>query len=174
MAQDLVDNPLEGCREVFVHEGSPSLAYENVLPSSLKRFHVSPILSQPSSSSPEYAFYVPIDNLEICGVTVDLGNDDKMFNMLGGNVENYESLGSLCGYDATLDPYCIDLVDMPRTIMWNNIFDFSFDFSMALTLRELILFFVLIFMFSHCQACEPHAVAFDKLLRALKVSDWIS
>jgi len=42
---------------------------------------------------------------------------------------------------------------------------------MALTLGGLILFFVLIFMFSHGHACEPHAVEFDKLLRALNASD---
>jgi len=42
---------------------------------------------------------------------------------------------------------------------------------MALTLRGLILFFVLILMFSHSHACEPNAEEFDKLLRALTASD---
>ena len=47
--------------------------------------------------------------------------------------------------------------------MWSTFF----DFSMALTLIGLILFFVLMFMFSHGHACEPCAVEFDKLLHAL-------
>ena len=72
---------------------------------------------------------------------------------------------------ATLDPYCIYLVGKPRKIMWHTVFDYSFDFSMVLTLRGLILFFVLSFMFSHSHACEPHAVEFDKFLRALMASD---
>jgi len=149
-----------------VYEGSPSLAYENVIPSSLEHSHVSTFCSQPSFP-PELDYDVPIDDFAICDSNIDLGHENNMFNMLGGNVENFESLGYLCGYNVALDPYCIDLVDMPRKIMWNTFF----DFSMTLTLRGLILFFVLICMFSHCQACEPNAVAFDKLLRALTASD---
>jgi len=114
---------------------------------------------------------VPNDNFELSDANVRLGNEDRVLNLLGGNNENFESLGFLCRYDAALDPYCIDLVDLPRKIMWSTFLTFSFDFSVAFTLRGLILFFVLIFMFSHCQACEPHAVAFDKLLRALTASN---
>ena len=57
--------------------------------------------------------------------------------------------------------------------MWNTIFDFSFDFSMAFSLvnRALIYFILILCMFSHCQACEPHAEEFDKLLRALSMYD---
>jgi len=94
-----------------------------------------------------------------------------MFNMLGGNIETFGSLGNFNGYDTALDPYCINLVDKSRKILWITFFTFSFDFSMALTLRGLILFFVLIFMFSGGHACEPHAVEFNKLLRALTTSD---
>ena len=93
-----------------------------------------------------------------------------MLNLLGGNNETFESLGYFRGYDASLDPYCIDLVDLPRKIMWNTFFNFSCGFSMAFTSRGLILFFVLICRFSHSLACEPHAMAFDKLLRALTMS----
>ena len=89
--------------------------------------------------------------------------------MLGRNVDHFESLGSLCRYDAALDQYCIDLEDKPRKIMWNTIFDFSFDFS--LIKRALIYFILILCMLSYFQACEPHAVAFDKLLRALSMSD---
>ena len=149
-----------------MYEGSPSLAYENVIPSSLEHSHVSTFCSEPSFS-PEYIYDVPIDNFEICDSNVDMGYADNMFHMLGGNVETFESLCYFSGYDAALDPYCIYLVDKPTKIMWNTFF----DFSIALTVRGLILFFVLILMFPHNHACEPHAVEFDKLLRALTTSD---
>ena len=146
-----------------MHEGSPSLAYDNVIPSSLEHSHVSTLCSPPSLSSPELDLDVPNDISTICDFKVDMGYADNMFNMLGGNVENFESLGYLCGYNAALDPYCVDLVDMHRKIIWNTIFDFSFDFSIVFSLRGLILFFVLICMFSHCQACDPtpwHSTSF--------------
>ena len=57
-----------------------------------------------------------------------------------------------------------------QKIMRSTFFNFSFDFSMAFTVRGLILFFMLICRFSHSLACEPYAVAFDKLLRALTMS----
>jgi len=91
-----------------------------------------------------------------------------MLNLLGGNNATFESLGYFRGYDAALDPYCIDLEDLPTKIMWRTFFNFSCDFSMAFTVRGLILFFVLISRFSHSLACEPHVVAFDKLLRYVK------
>ena len=127
------------------------------------------MFSQPSFS-PELDFDVPIDNFEICDSNVDMGNENTMFHMLGGNVETFEFLGNFSGHNATLDPYCINLVDKPRKIMWSTFFDFSFVFSMALNLGGLILFFVLILMFSLSHACEPHAAAFDMILRALAMS----
>ena len=57
-----------------------------------------------------------------------------MLNKLGGNVEKFESLGYLSGYDAALDPYGIYLVDKPRKILWNTFFTFSFDFSIGFCL----------------------------------------
>ena len=72
--------------------------------------------SQPSISS-EYSLEVPIDNPKICDSKVDLGHAGKMFNMLGGNVDNFLSLGYFWGYDASLGPYCIFLVDAPRKII---------------------------------------------------------
>ena len=157
MEHNLVDTPLEECRDVFMNEGSPSLTCDSVLPSPLEHSHVSTSYSQPSFS-PEYTYDVPIDNFEICNSNVDLGNENNVLNVLGGNVENFGSLGYFSGYDATFDSYCIYVVDKPKKIMWSTFFDFSFDFSMALTLGGLILFFVLILMFSHSHACEPHAV----------------
>ena len=50
---NLVYTPLEGCRDLFLHEGSSSLSFENVLPNPLEHAHVSTFSSQPSSSSPE-------------------------------------------------------------------------------------------------------------------------
>ena len=153
-----------------MHGGSSSFTYDNVFPNSLEPAHVSTFSSPPSSSSSELAFDVPNDVSEITDSNVDLGHESHMLNLLGGNNENFESLGYFRGYDAALDPYCIDLVDLPRKIMWHTFFNFSFDFSMAFTVRGLILFFVLICRFSHSLAGEPHAVAFDKLLRALTMS----
>jgi len=77
-----------------------------------------------------------------------------VLNTLGGNVQNFGSLGNLSGYDAALDPYCIYLVDKPRKSMWNSFFNFSFDFSLALTLikRALIFFALILCMLSYCQA----------------------
>ena len=69
-----------------------------------------------------------------------------MFNMLGGNIETFESLGNFSGYGAALDPYCIYLVDKPRKIMWNTFFDFSFDFSFSFTLiKRALIFFCLLY-----------------------------
>jgi len=101
-----------------------------------------------------------------------MGYDDNMFNMLGGNIETFESLGNYNGYDAVLDPYCINLVDKPKKILWSTFFAFSFDFSMAFTLikRALTFFALILCMLSYCHACEPLAVEFNKLLRALTMS----
>ena len=121
---------------------------------------------------PEHYFGMPIDNLTICDSHVDLRYEDNMFNVHCGNVDTFESLGYFSGYYAALDPYCLYLVDKSRKIMWGTFFDFSFDFSMALSLikRALIFFALILCMLSYCQACEPHAVEFDKLLRALTAS----
>ena len=102
---------------MFVHEGSPSLGSDLIVPNPLDHFHVSNMRSQPSSSSIELDFDVPIDNFEICDFNVDMGYVDNVFNVLGGNLENYESLGYLCGYDAALGLYSIYLEDKPRKIM---------------------------------------------------------
>ena len=81
-------------------------------------------------------------------------------------------MGYFRGYNATLDPYCIDLVDLPRKILWNNFFSFSYDFSMAFDFlkRALIYFVFILCMLSYLQACEPHVMAFDMLKRALTMS----
>jgi len=114
---NLVNTPLKGCREVFVHERSSNLTCDNVIPNSLEQSYVFTMCSQPSSFSPENIYDVPIDNFEICDPKVDMGHAGNMFNVLGGNEESFESLGSLRGYDVALDQYCIELKDKPRKIM---------------------------------------------------------
>ena len=94
-----------------------SLTYENVIPNSREPYHVSTFSSLPSSSSPELAFDVPNDISAINESNVDLGHESHIFTLLGGNNENFESMGYFRGYDAALDPYCIDLVDLPRKLM---------------------------------------------------------
>jgi len=147
---NLVDTPLQGCSDMFMHERSPSLGSNYVIPNPLEQFHDSIMCSQPSFS-PELDLDVPNDIFMLCESNVDLGHENHMFNVLGGNLENFESLGSLCGYDAALDQYCIDLEDISRKIMWNTIFGFSFDFSMAFTFikRALIYFALTLCMLSY-------------------------
>ena len=64
MAHDLADTPLEGCRDMFMHEGSPSLGCNDAIPNPLD-FHVHTMCSQPSSF-PELDFDGPIDKFKLC------------------------------------------------------------------------------------------------------------
>jgi len=83
---NLVDIPLEGCHDMFVHEGSSSLGSNHIIPNSLEHSHVSTFCSQPSLLA-EFHFDVPIDNFVICDFNVDLGNANNMLNVLGGNTD---------------------------------------------------------------------------------------
>ena len=85
----------------------------------------------------------PIDNPMICDANVDLSYKDNMFNMFGGNIDNFMSLGYFNGHNAFVDPYYMYLVNAPRKIMWNTFFDFSFDFSMVFSLLKRALTFLL-------------------------------
>jgi len=125
MAYNLVDSPLEGCRDMFVHGGCPSLGCDDAISNSLERSHVSPMFSQ-LSFSPEHSLDVPNDIYKLCDFNIDTRNVDNMLNTLGGNVDTFTSLGNFRGYDVALDPYCIYLLDKPRKIMWNTLFDFPF------------------------------------------------
>jgi len=110
---DLDKTPFEGSCNVFMNEESPGLDFDNnVLFNLLDHFHVLPIYLQPSPY-PEYCIDVPINNHMICDAIVDLGYEDKMFNMFGGNVDKFMSLGYFSGYNASLDPYFMYLVDVP-------------------------------------------------------------
>ena len=92
MEHHLVDTPLEGCRDVLMHEGSPSLGSNHVSPNPLEHSHVSTFCSQPSFS-PKYAYDMPIHNFEVCDSNVDMGNKDNMLNTLGGKFDSFMSLG---------------------------------------------------------------------------------
>ena len=83
MDHNLVDTPLKGCRDVFVHEESPSLACDNVLPSPLEHSHVSTFCSQ-LSFFPEYAYDVPFGNFEICDSNVAMAMRITCFTCLVG------------------------------------------------------------------------------------------
>ena len=54
----------------------------------------------------------------IYDANIDLGYDENMFNMLGGNLDDYVSLGCFSGYNASLDPYYMCLGDLPKKITW--------------------------------------------------------
>jgi len=43
----------------------------------------------------------------------------------------HKSLSDIRGYNPSFDPYCADLEDVPRKIMWNTFFDDAFDFSIV-------------------------------------------
>ena len=43
-----------------------------------------------------------------------------MFSMLGGNVDNFVSLGYFSGYNGSFGPYCIYLMAEPQKIMCNT------------------------------------------------------
>ena len=74
-----------------MHEEFPSLSFHDVvLLNPLDYSHVSPMYLQPSPST-EYYIDVPMDNSMIC--YTDLGCEDNIFNMLGGNVDDYLSQG---------------------------------------------------------------------------------
>ena len=102
---------------MFVDKDFSTLDFNNIVSHNpLDHTHVSRTWSQ-RFISPRCSLDVPINNPKSRDSEVGLGHAGKMFNMLGGNVDNFLSLGYFCGYDASLDLYCIFLVDKPRKIM---------------------------------------------------------
>ena len=59
---------------------------------------------------------------------VDLGYEDNLFDKLDENVDHVVSLGYYSGYDASLDPYCIYLMDNPRKNHMKQFLRFLFWF----------------------------------------------
>ena len=82
---NLVDTPLDGCCDMFVNEGCPSLGCDDVIPIPLEHSYVSLMCSQPLFF-PEYSVDAPNDISKLCDSNVDMSYVDNMFNMLGGNV----------------------------------------------------------------------------------------
>ena len=109
---DLIEISLKGSRDVFMHEESPSVGFDNnVLPNPLDL----PSCSLPSQS-PGYYLDELINNFLICDANNDLACEVNLFNMLGGNANKFVSLGCLSGFNAFLCPYYMYLEDLPRKI----------------------------------------------------------
>ena len=107
---DLVETPLRRLRDVFIHDESPNLGFDNiVIPNPLDHSHVSPMFLQPSPS-PKYYIDVPINNSMICDT--DLGCENNVFEVLGGNTDNFVSLAYFSGFNAYLGPYYIYLEEL--------------------------------------------------------------
>jgi len=176
IVHDIAKTPFVGSCDEFVCEDFPTLGFDDsVLPNPLDHSHSSPIRSLPSVSLEHY-IDVPTNNPMICYANVDLGYEGNMFHVLGGNTDNFVSLGYFGGYNPSNDPYCMHLVAKPRKITWNTFLDFSLDFSMAFDFlkRAMTLFATIILILSYCHACKSHVVSFDKLLRALTTSNLMS
>jgi len=86
----------------------------------------------------------------------------------------YESLDDISGYNPSFDPYSANLEDVARKFTWSTFFDHTFDFSMAFDEfeRPLTLFAPSFLVFSYSYYFEMHATIYDKLLRALTISEW--
>jgi len=70
MTHNLVDTLLEGCHDMFAHEGC--LGCDDGIPNSLEHSHVSSLLSQPLFSL-DYSLYMPNDISKLCDSNMDLG-----------------------------------------------------------------------------------------------------
>ena len=153
---------------MFMHEESPSLGFDD-------HSYVFSMCSLPSSS-PEYYLDEPINNFLICDANIDFGYENNMFSMLGGNVDDYVFLDYFRGYDPSIDPYCVCLEDPPTKIMWTTFFNHFYDFYMAIdkVKRIFIIFGVILVISSYLLFSNLWSPEFDKLLRALTVSDFMS
>ena len=85
-------------------------------------------------------------------------------------------LDCIRGYDPSIDPYYICLGDLPKRIMWTTLFTPSYDFSMvfAKVKRILVLFSVILVIASYLLFSKLWSQEFDKLLRALTMSNLMS
>jgi len=158
---DVAHTPLEGSCDVFMHRESPSLDYDICTSNPLDHSHASLMCSLPFPS-PEYDIDMPIENPMIFDANVDLGYKDKMFNVLGGNVDYYLSLGYLRGYDPSIDSYCVCLENLPRKITRTTFFNHRYDFSVGFdkVKRILILFGVILVVASYLYFlnCAPRSL----------------
>jgi len=94
----------------------------------------------------------------------------------GNEVYCYEFLGTLRGYDPSLDLYSLYLANMLGKIILTSAFAYSSDFSNTFDMfrRAVIVTHLFIFVCSYLHSSELHAHAFDKLMRALTASDLVA
>jgi len=132
---------------------------DDMSPDPLDIFHASPLCSLPSPS-------LECHHLLLVEYHV----------MLEGNEINcMASLGTVRGYDPSLDPYSLYLGGMPMKIMLTTAFHFFTDFSKAFDKFRRALTIISAFQFkcSYLHPSELHAQVFDRLLRALTTSKWV-
>ena len=172
--QDLVETPLEGrvmclCIRSLI---ALVLVMVYIIPNPLDYFHISPMSSQ-LSASPKYFIDTPTENPMILDSNIDLGCEDNMFSMLGGIAINFGSLGCFSGFNASLDPYCMCLGDLPTKITWTTVFNPLYDFSIAIdkVKRIPILCGVVFIIAFYLLFSKLWSQDFDKLLHSLTMSD---
>ena len=68
----------------------------------------------------------------ICDANVDSAYVDNVLDTHDRNIDDFVSLSYFRGYDTSLDPYYLYLIDERSKIIWNTFFNFSFGFSMNL------------------------------------------
>jgi len=172
---DLDKTLFEGSSDMFMHEESPRLGCNNIFPNPLGRSHVSPICSLPSPS-PEHYLDEPLSNRMIFDASIELGYENNRFNVLGGNVDDYVSLGYFRGYDPSIGPYCVCLEDFPRKITWTTFFNHFYNFFMGFDKVKRILnpFGVILVGASYLVFSNFSSQQFDKLLHVLTAFDLMS
>jgi len=159
-----------------MHEESPSLGFDDsVILNPCDDSHTFPMCLLPSYF-PEYYLDAPLDNPMICDPTIDLGYEDNMFHMLGGNVVDYVSLGYLGGYDPLIDYYYLCVGDLPRKVIWTTFLTPSHDFSIGFdkVKRVLIMFGAILVIASYLVLSKLWSQELDKLPRGLIASDLTS
>jgi len=138
-----------------------------IIPNPLDYFHISPMSSQ-LSASPKYFIDTPTENPMILDSNIDLGCEDNMFSMLGGIAINFGSLGCFSGFNASLDPYCMCLGDLPTKITWTTCFNPSYVFLFPLIklrgyLYSLVWFSLLPLTF-YFMNCDPRSLTSSYVL----------
>ena len=112
----------------------------------------------------------------ICDANVNMSYEDNIFSMLGGNLDNFVTLGYVRGYDPFIDPYCVCLKDLLRKVIWTTFFNPSYDFSQVVdkVKKILILFGVVLVIACYLLFSKLWSQEFDMLLQALTMSNLMS
>ena len=107
-------------------------------------------------------------------VNADLDLMENLSDMPNRKViDDIRFLCTFESYNPSFDPLVVYLVNLPRKIMRITFFDESFDFSKVYDkfMRVLTIVDVLL-VFSYILSFGMHALVYDHLLRALKISKW--